>query len=204
MLLTSFGHFLTCIPQARLLWEPDSDLEAVFVRVCGDLVQAMQALKECRPTRSEELRNRLLELRRALAACELYSAENIYNAENLSSPFTRALSQVNDALFGFFPSDFMIMHPIRGFPEHVVEPSTPESAIWRPENTAVDYTSLGTMVIPRLFNGLWQLSSPAWGSAAPSRAYTALGQLVSVGLSATDMADHYVCSLNFIHVISKS
>ncbi|KAF9066609.1 NADP-dependent oxidoreductase domain-containing protein [Rhodocollybia butyracea] len=83
------------------------------------------------------------------------------------------------------------MRPIRGFPEHVVEPSTPEWAIWRPENTAVECTSLGTMVIPRLFNGLWQLSSPAWGSAAPSRAYTALGQLVGVGLSATDMADHY-------------
>ncbi|KAF3764080.1 oxidoreductase [Cryphonectria parasitica EP155] len=45
--------------------------------------------------------------------------------------------------------------------------------------------------MPRLFNGLWQLSSPAWGSATTQKQEKALAHLVENGLTAADMADHY-------------
>lgn len=46
--------------------------------------------------------------------------------------------------------------------------------------------------MPRLFNGLWQLSSPAWGSGSADSQDAALAGFVEEGLIAADMADHYV------------
>lgn len=55
---------------------------------------------------------------------------------------------------------------------------------------------MGPFEMPRLFNGLWQISSPAWGSGSAEAQEAALTQLVvEAGLSAADMADHYVRSL---------
>ncbi|KAI1476198.1 Aldo/keto reductase [Daldinia eschscholtzii] len=50
---------------------------------------------------------------------------------------------------------------------------------------------LGAFDIPRLFNGLWQLSSPSWGSGTAQSQEAALLRAVEYGLTATDMADHY-------------
>ncbi|THU97555.1 Aldo/keto reductase [Dendrothele bispora CBS 962.96] len=55
----------------------------------------------------------------------------------------------------------------------------------------LEYFYLGSIKVPRLFNGLWQMSSPAWGSASSLKQELALTQLVRNGLIATDMADHY-------------
>ena len=52
--------------------------------------------------------------------------------------------------------------------------------------------NLGPFTVPRLFNGLWQLSSPAWGSGSAEKQDSDLVRLVEAGLVATDMADHYV------------
>ncbi len=56
----------------------------------------------------------------------------------------------------------------------------------------LEYFQLGPAKVPRLFNGLWQMSSPAWGSASSTKQNAALCELVRRGLVATDMADHYV------------
>lgn len=45
--------------------------------------------------------------------------------------------------------------------------------------------------LPRIFTGLWQLSSPAWGSAPQSKIMEQFSQYVENGLTAFDMADHY-------------
>ncbi|KAI7412573.1 hypothetical protein KC336_g11662 [Hortaea werneckii] len=50
---------------------------------------------------------------------------------------------------------------------------------------------LGPINAPRLLNGLWQLSSPAWGSSTSEHQEQALAQLVEAGLTMADMADHY-------------
>jgi hypothetical protein len=45
--------------------------------------------------------------------------------------------------------------------------------------------------LPRLFSGLWQMSSPSWGSAPTSRIIAQFSKYVSAGMVAFDMADHY-------------
>lgn len=188
-MLISFSHFLACIPQAHLHWASDSELEATLTRVCADVVQAVQALKETHPPRSEELRNTLLNLQRVLISCQTYSEGN-----NLPCPFARARLQIDDALCWFFPDTTYIRqvpNVIHSQPLEWSNLSTDTANL-----ISIEHTSLGFLEIPRLFNGLWQLSSPAWGSAPSWKQNAALEQLVKAGLLATDMADHYVRKFN--------
>ncbi|KAL1680306.1 NADP-dependent oxidoreductase domain-containing protein [Schizophyllum commune] len=57
--------------------------------------------------------------------------------------------------------------------------------------SCIEQFKLGPHTAPRLFNGLWQMSSPAWGSASSAKQDIALTELVRCGLVGTDMADHY-------------
>ncbi|RFU81716.1 aldo keto reductase [Trichoderma arundinaceum] len=45
--------------------------------------------------------------------------------------------------------------------------------------------------IPRIFSGLWQMSSPAWGAASSSKIVEQFSTHVRQGFTAFDMADHY-------------
>lgn len=61
------------------------------------------------------------------------------------------------------------------------------------DSSNIDLSTIGNVQVPRLFNGLWQLASPAWGSASAASQTSALVHLAEKGLTAADMADHYVC-----------
>jgi hypothetical protein len=61
-----------------------------------------------------------------------------------------------------------------------------------PSDEAVEKFTLGDRQLPRLFNGLWQLSSPAFGVGDSPQQQEKLIKLVEAGLVAADMADHYV------------
>ncbi|KAI1023771.1 hypothetical protein LB504_004985 [Fusarium proliferatum] len=50
---------------------------------------------------------------------------------------------------------------------------------------------LGDRILPRIFSGLWQMSSPAWGSTQMSKIIDGFSTHVQSGFSAFDMADHY-------------
>lgn len=50
---------------------------------------------------------------------------------------------------------------------------------------------LGPYRVPRLFTGLWQLSSNAWGSASTPKIRSQMAQYAEAGYTAFDMADHY-------------
>ncbi|KZV87327.1 Aldo/keto reductase [Exidia glandulosa HHB12029] len=71
-----------------------------------------------------------------------------------------------------------------------VEHSRPSSKLHVPI-TSLPTTSLGPLACPRLFLGLWQLSSPNWGSAPEHRINEALSESALRGFTAFDMADHY-------------
>ncbi|CAG8959583.1 hypothetical protein HYFRA_00001485 [Hymenoscyphus fraxineus] len=58
-------------------------------------------------------------------------------------------------------------------------------------NCKLELVKLGTAEVPRMFMGLWQFSSPAWGSASKSKINKHFRQHVDAGLVAYDMADHY-------------
>jgi len=60
------------------------------------------------------------------------------------------------------------------------------------QTSAVGRTfNLGPFVAPRIWNGLWQLSSNAWGTAPISKVRQAMARQVELGYFAFDMADHY-------------
>ncbi|KAJ5126505.1 hypothetical protein N7448_007284 [Penicillium atrosanguineum] len=50
---------------------------------------------------------------------------------------------------------------------------------------------LSGIALPRVFTGLWQLSSPAWGAASRSKMMEHFSRYVKNGFTAFDMADHY-------------
>ncbi|KAH9945677.1 NADP-dependent oxidoreductase domain-containing protein [Amylocystis lapponica] len=50
---------------------------------------------------------------------------------------------------------------------------------------------LGPFLVPRIWTGLWQLSSNAWGSAPTPRIRRQMAQYVELGYKAFGMADHY-------------
>ncbi|KAF8512092.1 Aldo/keto reductase [Hysterangium stoloniferum] len=55
--------------------------------------------------------------------------------------------------------------------------------------TSVETVRLGPLTVPRLFNGLWQLSSPAWGTAPVSKIRQEMKRYFDAGYTA--FADHY-------------
>ena len=64
--------------------------------------------------------------------------------------------------------------------------------VYMPPPTAPAETfQLGDRELPRIFSGLWQLSSPAWGAAPTSRIIDQLTKHGQTGFTAFDMADHY-------------
>ncbi|KAF5594334.1 hypothetical protein FPANT_4885 [Fusarium pseudoanthophilum] len=64
------------------------------------------------------------------------------------------------------------------------------SDIARPQ-PAKETFQLGDRTLPRIFSGLWQMSSPAWGSAQMSKIIEGFSTHVQNGFTAFDMADHY-------------
>ena len=45
--------------------------------------------------------------------------------------------------------------------------------------------------LPKLFAGLWQLSSPSWGTASQTQMFKQFVEYIEGGFTAFDMADHY-------------
>ncbi|KIK94334.1 hypothetical protein PAXRUDRAFT_828110 [Paxillus rubicundulus Ve08.2h10] len=50
---------------------------------------------------------------------------------------------------------------------------------------------LGPHVVPRIWVGLWQLSSSAWGTASTTKIHDGMAKHAKLGYDAFDMADHY-------------
>ncbi|WWD16945.1 hypothetical protein CI109_101377 [Kwoniella shandongensis] len=182
--LPSLIHLVESVKAGSASWTPQSDLERTLETSASDIIQAIQALKESK-SRPEGLEGSLLELLQSLDGCNRYCVEH-----NLSQPYTRAQTQVADALSLLYPSAH-----INGYAQ------PPRQTDQFPVDFSAESISTGDQVerillggklsVPRMFNGLWQMSSPAWGSASASKMDEALLGLVRHGLVATDMADHY-------------
>lgn len=147
----------------------------------GDIVQAVQALKESKPEPTVDLEEKLTKLSSSLKECRQYcmSAKPI----SLIYPFARPERQVNDVLGYLFPKNKYL--------SSLVSASSNTIPVNMSSHTEVEKFALGPYEVPRLFNGLWQLSSPAWGSGTAEKQEAALAHLVECGFTITDMADHY-------------
>lgn len=60
-----------------------------------------------------------------------------------------------------------------------------------PLSPSIETFELNGKQLPRLFSGLWQLSSPSWGTASTQSIQTQFQSYASQGFTAYDMADHY-------------
>lgn len=139
----------------------------------------MQALKESSPERTPTLRSDLLALLTAFRPCKAYCAE-----KKLSYPLGRAERQVRDTLELFFPEAAAAQASAIDESQRI--------HVELPSDDAVEKFTLGDRQLPRLFNGFWQLSSPAFGVGRSDQQQQSLVRLVQKGLVAADMADHYV------------
>lgn len=182
-------HFVASIPKAETKWASGDALDQIFDKFSGDIVQAVQALKESKPNPSSGQDDPLLaSLNSLLAAfntCATYCSSSC-----LKYPFTRAERQVRDVVgFLYVPEVVATLPPSSGALTRPIEVDLSKKA---PSAESVETFNVGPFEMPRLFNGLWQLSSPAWGSGSAEAQEAALTQLVvEAGLRAADMADHY-------------
>lgn len=170
-------HFVNAITAAEAKWALGDDLDKVFDKFSGDIVQAVQALKESKTSTTPELLAFLQALLTSLDDCATYCA-----GSGLKYPFTRAERQVRDVVRLLYPA--VALAPSATHKPISVDPSK--------RQVEIQTFSVGPYKMPRLFNGLWQLSSPAWGSGSAESQEAALVGLVEDGLGAFDMADHYV------------
>ncbi|KAL5338024.1 NADP-dependent oxidoreductase domain-containing protein [Aspergillus crustosus] len=149
--------------------------------VDGDIVQALTAVQKTlvTPTGSRELsdeeRLALKELQKSLDYCHFYgkSRRNII-------VFERGLETIYELLE----------------PSSSLRPSNKQAQVTAPESAApispiTETFTIDGIVLPRVFTGLWQLSSPAWGSASAPKIMEQFSSYVRSGFTAFDMADHY-------------
>ncbi|XWX00497.1 hypothetical protein V2A60_008517 [Cordyceps javanica] len=172
--MPSMCHFIGAIPDAKARWAPGSPLDETLQRVDGDIVQAMQAIKEAPPS-AADLDAALDSLFAVLSRCQQYC-----EAAGLGYPFRRCTRQVRDTAALLLPGK-----PLAGL-------SAPGTLDVRPPTTSrVETVKVGEREVPRLFNGLWQMASPEWGASSAEQQERALVALVGSGLTAFDMSDHY-------------
>ncbi|KAJ0107911.1 hypothetical protein J7T55_007123 [Diaporthe amygdali] len=174
-------HFLKSLREARAQWARGDELDKVLDQISGDIVQAVQALKESKPEPTSTLLGELQGFLASLEALHSYCFNTASQA--LGYPFTRAERQVRDVISFLYPE------AAASFPSPQAAKTITISV--KERHVDIETFQLGPHRMPRVFNGLWQLSSPAWGSASAESQETALAELVELGLSTADMADHY-------------
>ncbi|KAL3452351.1 NADP-dependent oxidoreductase domain-containing protein [Aspergillus insuetus] len=157
-----------------LIFSEDDSLQDDIAAVDGDIVQALTAIQKTllSPTGSREL-----SAEEAEPVTQLHQAVLAYREDCVTRKQPFVLERASDALNS-------LLNP--GLSESVASPRE-ELA---PEVIPETYT-LGGLTLPRIFNGLWQLSSPAWGSASRSKMMDQFYSCVQRGFTAFDMADHY-------------
>ncbi len=134
----------------------------------------MQAIKEAPPL-DDELENSLDAISAALSNCQRYC-----EAAGLRYPFQRCTRQIQDTASLLLPGRQLANVSSSGTLN--VKP---------PTSSQVERFHVGGRELPRLFNGLWQMASPEWGSSSAEQQEQALVTLVESGFTAFDMSDHY-------------
>lgn len=127
----------------------------VTAGIDSDIVQAVTAVqKEIRSPKGfremTESEIKVLEkLRASLSAAEKQTKDN-----GLDFPFQRANGSVD-----------MLFQPS----QPRIQKTGPKDSKYRWKESSLKSTQLGTATVPRIFMGLWQFSSPAWGTASKAK-----------------------------------
>ncbi|KAF9629657.1 hypothetical protein BFW01_g10860 [Lasiodiplodia theobromae] len=160
--------------------EVDLEGEASSVSVEGDLIQATTAMEkelvtaEGSRTLSEYEKHFVQGLISSLQSCRI-----AFVHAGKAFPFARGLA----ALKALDAEDEA--HHAEELGKIVLTPFA------YGDPSKLETFKIGQRVVPRLFGGLWQLSSPAWGTAPQSKIVEHFTNYVNWGYTAYDMADHY-------------
>ncbi|KAK2612515.1 hypothetical protein QQS21_001453 [Conoideocrella luteorostrata] len=166
--------------QGSLALGQEHEVQSFLASVDGDVVQAMTAVQKAlfikdgvRGLRTDE-DDTLRGLYQTLLGCHATSLK-----KSAPYPYGRGLD-ATASLLG-------LARPSSPGPEamELFKGSTP-----RPARLSETF-NLNGRELPRIFSGLWQMSSPAWGSAPMFKIMDQLSNHVQAGLTAFDMADHY-------------
>jgi hypothetical protein len=154
---------------------PDDELLAA---IDGDVVQLVTAIEKSqlaagRTTLPNKDKEAVEELRQSLIECQDMTGSNdqIY-------PYGRALTATSILLGVPIPQ----LDDVPASIQYTLQVDPPELK---------ETFELQGRRLPRIFSGLWQMSSPSWGSAPTSKIIAQFSKYVSAGMIAFDMADHY-------------
>ncbi|KAL4972488.1 NADP-dependent oxidoreductase domain-containing protein [Aspergillus desertorum] len=163
--------------QVKLEKAEDGLMKAVAA-VDGDIVQALTAIQKTllspdgvRKLTDDEARP-IEELYQSLVECR-----GLWEEKGQAFGFERGLDATASLLD---PSTKSSKTAARERLPFELPPSTPSETF-----------TLNGVALTRIFTGLWQLSSPAWGSASRSKIMDRFSDYVHRGFTAFDMADHY-------------
>ena len=172
---------LMCKTLNRVIQLDDSSLELIqgtFSSFDGDIVQAVTAIEKAQNSRQliPEETESIVALSESL---EVFSTSQ--RAKRQQFPFGRSINAVAGVLG-------RSMEP----PSNGTGPSDSLNTIRTDKNDAsLETFSIGGRQLPRLFTGLWQLSSPSWGVASKTEVFQQFHRYADSRFTAYDMADHY-------------
>ncbi|KAL1797960.1 hypothetical protein ACET3X_004566 [Alternaria dauci] len=158
------------------------ELDRCLVSVDGDIVQALTAIEKRLLSDSgsrdlnEDERTAINSLFDSLLRCRqrwLASAQDF--------PFDRSIAVIATVLGR--ESDVPALAHKNGSHQDQILP--------RKTTTFLETFSVKSLELPRLFAGLWQLSSPSWGTASQAQMFKQFVEYIESGFTAFDMADHY-------------
>ncbi|EME81277.1 uncharacterized protein MYCFIDRAFT_204250 [Pseudocercospora fijiensis CIRAD86] len=171
------------VQQASSLQQLPSCLEQALSAVDGDIVQAITAIQKTllMPSGTRSLtgleKTPILRLEKALCQCQ-----DVCIASHQPFPFERGLTALQASSLS--SEDSNASSPVNG--THLIHLiSVP------PLPASVETFQLGDRSLPRLFSGLWQLSSPSWGTTSTHKIKKQFQRYAAQGFTAFDMADHY-------------
>lgn len=160
----------------------DRELMDVLAVIDSDLVQALTAVRKelltsagVRPMNETELRA-MENLRSVLVACKRRAESN-----SCEFVFERGLSRLDKVDGRMSTSVVHVRIPNQRF---VSKPTTLETI------------TLGQATVPRMFMGLWQFSSPAWGTASKPKINAHFRKHVDAGFVAYGMSNLLAYSYN--------
>ncbi|OTA07348.1 hypothetical protein A9Z42_0082530 [Trichoderma parareesei] len=158
-----------------------SEMRSFLTSVDGDIVQAMTAVQKSLlvDTGARVMNNTEQSLVEALYQ-SLASCHATLKATNQEYPFSRSLVSTAGILGLPRPA---IADEYQSLARQI-------SMIPLPPVARETFLLNGRRV-PRIFSGLWQMSSPAWGAASSSKVIEQFSRHVQQGFTAFDMADHY-------------
>jgi hypothetical protein len=166
---------------SRSINDSSGEMRSLLTSVDGDIVQAMTAVQKSLlvDTGARAMNNTEHSLVDALYQ-SLASCHATLKATSQEYPFSRSLVSTAGILGLPRPA---IADEYQSLAKQI-------SMIPLPP-VAKETFLLNGRRVPRIFSGLWQMSSPAWGAASSSKVIEQFSRHVQQGFTAFDMADHY-------------